>query len=133
MDLNSIDIAASALISNRLKMDLVAGNLANIHTTRNAQGEAEPYKRKVANFQTILDAQNYPAGVTVDTITDDDSEFKRVYDPGHPDANQEGYVFFPNIDTEKEMVEMMSAKGAYESSTKVIQAMKSMFNASLEI
>ncbi len=134
MDLDVIDTAASALIAERLRMDTIASNLANINTTRDAQGNVNPYKRKVVNFQTVLDEQsNEVKGVTVSKISEDSSELRAVYDPGHPDADDKGYVYFPNVSSEKEMVEMISARASYEANTKAIQIYKSMFNSALEI
>lgn len=133
MDLDVIDTAASALIAERLRMDTIASNLANINTTRDADGNVNPYKRKVVNFQSVLDEKSGVKGVTVSKISEDSSELRAVYDPGHPDADDKGYVYFPNVSSEKEMVEMISAKASYEANTKAIQIFKSMFNSALEI
>lgn len=133
MDLDVIDTSASALIAERLRMDTIASNLANINTTRDADGNVNPYKRKVVNFQAVLDEKSGVKGVTVNKISEDSSELRAVYDPGHPDADEKGYVYFPNVSSEKEMVEMISAKASYEANTKAIQIYKSMFNSALEI
>jgi flagellar basal-body rod protein FlgC len=133
MDMNILNTAASGLAVQRLKMDTIAGNLANINTTRDAEGNVNAYRRKIVNFETILDAQNQVDGVTVKQIEEDDSPLKAVYEPGHPDADEKGYVYYPNVSSEKEMVEMMNAKNAYEANIKTVQVFKSMFNSALEI
>lgn len=132
MDLDIINTAASALYSQRLKMDTVAANIANSHTTKDAQGESNPYRRKIVNFQTVLDGQNQVRGIEA-LVEEDQSSFNKVFDPSHPDANAEGYVLYPNISREQEMVDLMSAKSAYEANIKTIQVVKQMYNASLEI
>jgi flagellar basal-body rod protein FlgC len=133
MDLNSLDTAASALVSQRLKMDVISSNLANITTTHDSDGNASTYRRKVLSFKTILDEKNNVGGVTVNSIAEDSSDLKAVYEPGHPDANEEGYVYYPNVSADKEMVDMITAKTAYEANIKSIQVFKGMFNAALEI
>lgn len=132
MDLDVINTAASALFAQRMKMDAIAANIANAHTTRDASGQVNPYQRQEVNFQTILDAQNKATGVQAN-VENDQSEFKRIYDPSHPDANEAGYVLYPNVSTEQEMVDMLSAKAAYEANLKTIQVTKQMFNSALEI
>jgi flagellar basal-body rod protein FlgC len=132
MDLDVINTAASALFAQRTKMDAIAANIANAHTTRDANGKVNPYQRKEVNFQTILDAQNKVTGVEA-SVENDQSEFKKIYDPSHPDANEAGYVMYPNVSTEQEMVDMLSAKAAYEANLKTIQVTKQMFNSALDI
>lgn len=133
MDLDVINTAASALIAERLRMDTIASNLANINTTRGTDGSISPYRRRVVNFQAIMDEKEGVRGVTVNKISEDQSELRAVYDPGHPDADDKGYVMYPNVSTEQEMVDMISAKAAYEANTKAIQIYKSMYNAALDI
>jgi flagellar basal-body rod protein FlgC len=133
MDLDVINTAASALMAERLRMDTIASNLANINTTRGTDGTIQPYRRKTVNFQAILDDKQGVQGVTVNKIAEDQSELRAVYDPGHPDADEKGYVMYPNVTTEREMVDMISAKASYEANTKAIQIFKSMYNAALDI
>ena len=133
MDLDLINTAASALLSERMRMDTIASNIANAHTTRDANGQSNPYRRKTVNFQTILDEQNQVKGVTVNGIEEDQSDLKMIYDPGHPDADEKGYVSYPNVSTEREMVDMLQAKASYEANLKTIQVAKQMFNSALEI
>lgn len=132
MDLDVINTAASALLSERMRMSTIAANIANAHTTRDANGQSNPYKKQTVNFQTILDGQNKVTGVR-GVIEEDQSDFKLIYDPGHPDANGEGYVSYPNVSTEQEMVDLLSAKASYEANLKTIQVTKQMFNSALDI
>jgi len=134
MDLNIIDTATSALLAERTRMDIVAGNIANVNTTYDAQGNYSPYKRKVVNFEAMLDEQSKKIeGVKVNSIEEDNSNFKLLYDPSHPNADKSGYVKMPNITIEKEMVDLLSAKSSYQANIKTIQVFKSMYNAALEI
>jgi flagellar basal-body rod protein FlgC len=132
MDLDLINTAASALLTERIRMNTIASNIANAHTTRDANGDSNAYRRKVVNFQSILDNQNNVSGVQ-GVIEEDQSDLKMIFDPGHPDADQDGYVFYPNVSTEQEMVDMLSAKASYEANLKTIQVTKQMFNSALEI
>jgi flagellar basal-body rod protein FlgC len=134
MDLNIIDTAASALLAERTRMDIVAGNLANINTTHDAEGNYAPYRRKIVNFGSVLDQEsNKINGVHVSSIEEDPSQFKMIYDPSHPNADEAGYIKMPNVAVEREMVDMLSAKSSYQANIKAIQVFKSMYNAALEI
>ena len=134
MDLNIIDTATSALLAERTRMDVVAGNLANINTTHDSEGNYSPYRRKVVNFGSILDEESKKInGVHVSSIEEDTSNFKLIYDPSHPNADESGYIKMPNISIEKEMVDLLTAKSSYQANIKTIQVFKSMYNAALEI
>ncbi|MEY3369598.1 MAG: hypothetical protein RLZZ361_268 [Cyanobacteriota bacterium] len=134
MDLNIIDTATSALLAERTRMDVVAGNLANINTTHDSEGNYSPYRRKVVNFGSILDEESKKInGVHVSSIEEDPSNFKLIYDPSHPNADESGYIKMPNISIEKEMVDLLTAKSSYQANIKTIQIFKSMYNAALEI
>ena len=141
---NSLRTSATGLSAERLRMDLVANNLANAETTRTENGG--PYVRKVAvfkpyrNFESILqgEMQGKLQGVTVDKIVEDRAPFRLEYDPTHPDAIQEegefnGYVRYPNVNPVKEMVDMITASRAYEANVTVMNAAKSMAMKALEI
>lgn len=144
---NSFNISSSALTAQRLRMDIISSNIANAETTRGkfVEGEWIPYQRKVvvteANgqqsfnkiFQSKLSSNSVGNGVKVTQIAEDQSPFKRVYQPTHPDANEEGYVFMPNVDILKEMVDMISATRSYEANVTALNASKSMFMKALEI
>ena len=144
--LNSMSISASALTATRLRMDVIAENMANMNTTRTANGE--PYRRKYVVFQEISDDDRAfrsffnrtrfgnntsEGGVRVLQIGTDMSEFKYDYNPGHPDADENGYVRMPNVEVVQEMVDMMSAFRAYEANITAINIFKDMAVRTLEI
>jgi flagellar basal-body rod protein FlgC len=138
----SIEVSASALSAERLAMDVIANNIANVNTTRTPEGGA--FKRQLVVFaqkdepagQTdTLDGASDPgsarAGVQVQGVINDNSPDKLVYDPTHPDADPQGYVHMPNIEVVKEMVDMMAASRAYEANVTAIQEARSMGTATL--
>lgn len=135
--LSSMAISASGLTAERLRMDLIASNLANINTTRTPEGG--PYRRKVAVFaekldQAIQGSKNFRGkGVQVAAIAEDQSPPKLVYDPSHPDANEQGYVEMPNINIVTEMVDLITATRSYEANVTALNAAKSMALKALEI
>jgi flagellar basal-body rod protein FlgC len=140
---NALDTSASALTAQRLRMDVISQNIANVNTTRTADGG--PYKRKVTVFQeagagTFKSAlsqaeMSYPAGrgVRVYQIKDDDTPGSRVYEPGHPDADADGYVTIPNVNVVEEMVDMISASRSYEANVTVINSTKQMIARTTDI
>lgn len=145
---NSLNISASALTAQRLRMDVTSSNIANASTTRGklVDGKWEPYRRKMVvmeprgkNFNQVLQgeiqkqAQTNLQGVRVTGIVDDQTPFKMVYDPSHPDANADGYVMMPNVDLSKEMVDMLSASRAYEANITSFNTGKSIMLKALEI
>jgi flagellar basal-body rod protein FlgC len=135
-----LEISASALTAERLRMDVVAENLANAQTTRGADGQ--PYRRKEVVLQeragafgaSLSAAMNQRGGgVEVAGIAEDQTPLKQVYDPGHPDADENGYVAMPNVDTVTEMVDLIGAQRAYEANVTAMQAAKQMFSRTLEL
>ena len=134
---NSFAISASGLTAERLRMDLISSNIANINTTRTAEGG--PYKRKVAVFAEKLEQEikkNSKAtgkGVEVVGIYEDQSPDKLVYDPTHPDADEQGYVHMPNINIVTEMVDLITASRSYEANITALNAAKTMALKALEI
>jgi flagellar basal-body rod protein FlgC len=140
--LNSINISDSGLTAEKLRMDVISRNIANVNTTRTANGT--PYRRQVAVFQEgdkqmsfsdyLTDASKslIGSGVKVVGITEDKTPFKSVYDPGHPDADEKGYVKMPNVDIMTEMVNMITASRAYEANVTAINSTKSMALKALE-
>ncbi len=140
---NSLRTSATGLSAERLRMDLIANNLANAETTRTDEGG--PYVRQVAvfkpyrSFESILnDKVSGVQGVTVEKIMKDKAPFRLEYEPNHPDAIQEegdlkGYVRYPNVNPVKEMIDMISASRAYEANVTVMNSAKSMAMKALEI
>ena len=140
--LSSMDISASALTAERLRMDTIANNLANANTTRTPEGG--PYRRQVAVFAVRGQAagpfaaflnkeMGRPAGVRVVRIVEDPSPPRMQYDPTHPDADDEGYVALPNVHPVTEMVDLISASRAYEANVTAINAFKAMAMKALDI
>jgi flagellar basal-body rod protein FlgC len=139
---DAMEISASGLTAERMRMDVTAQNLANAQTTRGADGQ--PYRRKEVvlaerqapgSFGAALAGAMSPGGkgVEVAAITEDQTPLKRVYDPSHPDADADGYVQMPNVDTVAEMVDLISAQRAYEANVTAMQAAKQMFAKTLEL
>ena len=168
MSFNVFDIAGSGMTAQRAKMDTIASNIANIHTTRNADGSKGVYVKKDVSFRTIYeesvnrgfsnfqsnnpDAQFDPktgnllinanvalnqgivtGGVQVEQIYERADGIKTVYDPSHPDADEEGYVDLPNINIVEEMVDMIAASRAYEANATVAENVKTMMQSAMNI
>lgn len=128
----SMQISATGLSAERLRMDTITSNMANASTTRSADGKG-PYVRKVAVFQEALDANKDMAGVKAVKIENDPSPLRKVYDPTHPDADSNGYVTMPNVNVLNEMADMMVATRSYEANVDTFNSLKSMFSKALEI
>ncbi|PLX91388.1 MAG: flagellar basal body rod protein FlgC [Desulfuromonas sp.] len=136
----SMNISASALKAQRIRLDTISSNMANSETTRTPDGG--PYRRKMVvfepqqvSFADHLSAKEKQAlnGVRVSEIITEDAEPRLVFDPGHPDANEQGYVALPNIDIMKETTDMMLATRAYEANITTIKSAKRMALKALEI
>ncbi len=138
----SFDVSASGMTAERLRMDIISRNIANANATRTAAGT--PYRRQMAvlseksgSFANMLAGAlsrgDVGGGVEVSAIVEDKTPFKLVYNPSHPDANSEGYVEMPNVDTVTEMVNMISATRAYEANVTAINSAKAMAMKALEI
>lgn len=126
---DALDASASALTAQRLRMDTISGNLANANTTRTAKGEA--FRREMVVFEAAPNRSS--AGVRVSQIVEDKSPFRMSYEPGHPDANKDGYVAYPNVNPVTEMVDLISASRSYEANTAVIGTYKGIAQKALEI
>ena len=168
MSFNIFDIAGSGMTAQRVKMDTIASNIANIHTTRNPDGSKGVYVKKDVSFRTIYedavnrgfsnfqsnnpDAQFDPktgnllinanvalnnglvtGGVQVEQIYERADGIKTVYDPSHPDADEEGYVDLPNVNIVEEMVDMIAASRAYEANATVAENIKTMMQSAMNI
>ena len=140
---DAIDVAGSGLAAERLRMDVTAGNLANAQTTQGADGQ--PYRRREVvlqeaqgggqSFDSILaSASASPVnGVQVAGIVEDPAAPRRVYDPGHPDADAQGYVTLPNVNPVTEMVDLIGASRSYEANVTAMQTAKQLFSKTLEL
>jgi len=138
---DSMGISRSALQAQRLRMDVVANNLANMNTTRTPSGG--PYHRQTVNlraqdgapsFANALASQGVTqGGVSVDSITEDPAPARRVFEPSNPDADAEGFVLYPDIDVAVEMTDMMSANRSYQANVTALNAIKGMATKALEI
>lgn len=140
----AIDTSASGLTAERLRMDVISNNIANVNTTRTEDGS--PFRRQLCIFQSRSPGHRWPfsastekgkspigTGVRVTNVMSDQSPFKLVYDPNHPDADKDGYVRFPNINIVHEMVDMITCTRAYEANVTSINAAKDIVNAALGI
>jgi flagellar basal-body rod protein FlgC len=145
MKLGGFDISASALTAQRLRMDVIAANIANAETTRAGyvNGQFVPYRRKMVvmepvqpQFRNLLNEKmngSSAQGVQVTAIREDSTPFKQVYNPSHPDADANGMVFMPNVDMLKEQVDLLSASRSYEANVTALNARKAMFMKALDI
>jgi len=129
---DSLDIGASALLAQRVRMDTIAGNVANINTTRNTKGQPIPYRRRIVTFAPLAPNGKSP-GVRVASIEQDPSPFNLRYEPGNKDADARGYVQYPNVDLSIEYVNMLEASRAYEANVTLMETSKAMINASLRL
>ena len=126
-----LDIGASGLSAQRTRMDTIAGNMANINTTHDASGKVGPYRRRFAVFSAGRGEAGKP-GVRAE-VKVDQSPFQKRYEPGHPDADGDGYVLYPNIDLATEYVNMLEASRAYEANATMMDVTKAMMNSSLRL
>lgn len=124
-------ISESALSAERMRMDIIASNTANMSSTRTENGGA--YRRKIATFEENYDEKLGMLGVKVTKVEDDMSPLRKVYDPTHPDAAKDGYVEYPNVNILVEMADLIVASRAYESSVETLNAQKSIISKALEI
>ena len=150
--MNSINIIGSGLTAQQLRLDIVAENVTNSQTTRVENGEGA-YRRKMVVFEAVSGRDSFreamaramsgavsnkdvsptAGGVRVTNIPEDPSDFKVVYDPTHPDANEEGYVELPNVDMVKEIADAMAATQAFNSNVTAFNTLKSVISSGLEI
>jgi flagellar basal-body rod protein FlgC len=131
----ALDVSTSGLVAQRTRLDAISSNLANISTTRNEAGEPMPYTPRFVVFQTDENVLTSGGGqgVKVDRVEYANVEPNLKYEPGHPDANAEGYVAYPNIDMTTEFVDALGATRAYEANIGVIEVTKDMSNRTLQI
>ena len=135
--LKLFEISSSGLYAQRKRLDVIASNLANLETTRTEGGG--PYRRKmvvmstkpVKDFDQVLNSRL--EGVEIDEIVEDDAPFMKVYNPGHPDADEQGYVLKPNVDLIVEITNMLVAKRNFEANVTAVRSTKQMALKALEI
>ena len=140
--MSALDVSASGMKAQRTYMNVISMNLANVKTTRTPEGG--PYRRKSVAFaatpihnpfdKALENAEDRELkGVVVRGIVNDKRPMKQVYEPGHPDANKEGYVSYPDINVVEEMANMITTMRSYEANVQAIQDTKAMFNKDLQI
>lgn len=143
--LNAMNVSASGLTAQRARLDVIAENISNVNTTRTESGD--PYRRRMVvfeprnqgSFQQIFNqtarggSADQQGGVIVSEIVEDDSPLKSVYDPTHPDADENGYVMMPNVDLLKETIDSMEASRAYDANVTAFNAIKAMATKGLEV
>jgi len=140
--MTAMDISSSGLTAQRANLNVISMNMANIRTTKTVDGG--PYQRKSVSFESTpvyspFDKEMHDHlnrelhGVKVLGVTADQRPFKQVYEPDHPDANEQGYVTYPDINVVEEMTNMMQATRGYEANVQTIQAAKCMFQKALQI
>ena len=135
--LSPLNISASGLSAERLRMEVVANNIANAMSTRTPGGG--PFRRQEVVFATVMnnhfnkDGSPRLGGVEAAGVVDDPSEFVKVYQPGHPQADKEGMVSYPNVQIPLEMTDLITASRAYEANTRVAQSFRQMMEQSLAI
>lgn len=138
----AMDISASGMTAQRLRTDIIAQNIANVNTTRDSDGGV--YKRKTVVFEEkpsdsfndylSVASSSIGNGVKVSRIVEDDeTPMTMVYDPSHPDADEEGYVMYPNVNTVTEMTNLIDASRSYEANVTAFNGTKSMTMTALEI
>ena len=135
--ISPLDISTSALVAQRTRLNTISGNIANMSTIKNEDGEAKPYQPRFVIFQTDEAEEGGVAGVKVSKIEIDQAEPKYRYQPDHPLAIQEGekkgYVAYPNIDMNEQFVDALEASRAYEANVGVIEVTKGMSRQTLSI
>ena len=139
---SSIEVSASGMAAQRARTEVLVENLANSETTRTPEGG--PYRRKdvvftedssIGSFSSQMDAALGPAlsGVAVSEVAIDNSAPELRYQPGHPDADKDGYVAYPKINPAEDMVDLLGASRGYEANVAAITAVKDMINKSLDL
>ena len=138
--MSAANISASGLTAERMRMEVLANNIANANSTRTEAGG--PFRRQEVLFSAVLDHHLHTGGgrgpsnlggVRVAGVVDDPAPFNRIYNPGHPDADAQGYVQMPNVRLPTEMVNLISASRAYEANLKALQSFKQMAEQALSL
>lgn len=127
--ISGISATSSALNAEKIRMNIVAENIANAQTTHDVNGQ--PFQRKVVSFESVLDGTE--KGVRVSRVSTDNTPGETVYNPSHPDANQNGMVQMPNVNIATEMVDLMNSSRAYEANLAVVRNAKQIASQALSI
>ena len=128
-----LDISTSALVAQRQRFDVITANIANQHSIYDAQGNYSPFRRRVAMLASGDPSSGSELGVHMNQIKLDQSDFRKVYDPNHPNADKDGNVLFPNVDPTMEMINALEASRAYEANITAAEATKSMLTSALRL
>jgi flagellar basal-body rod protein FlgC len=132
---SAFDVSTSGLVAQRMRLNAISSNLANMSTTRNERGEPQAYTPRYVTFQTDSNITTFGGGqgVKVGTVEYSNEPPLMKHDPGHPDANADGYVAYPNVDMTTEFVDAIEATRAYEANIGVLEISKDMGNRTLQI
>jgi flagellar basal-body rod protein FlgC len=132
---SSLDVSTSGLVAQRARLNAISSNIANMSTTRNERGEPEPYRPRYVTFQTdqAVQTSGGGAGVKIGSVEYSTEAPKMKYEPGHPDADDRGFVRYPAIDMTMEFVDALEATRAYEANIGVIEVTKNMTEQTLRI
>ena len=129
----ALAISTSALVAQRTRMEIISANIANREAIYDAQGHYSPFRRRIPVFAPGDPATGHAQGVHVSRIELDRAPFRKVYDPGHPHADEQGYLNLPNIDPAYEMINAMDAKAAYDANITAAEATKAMYQSALRL
>ncbi len=129
----ALDTSASGMVAQRTRLDVIAANLANRNAIYDDQGNYAPYRRRIPIFATGDSETGRGDGVHVSKVLLDQSDLRQVYEPGHPEADANGYVGYPNIDPTTELINAMEASRAYEANITAAEATKTMMQSSLRL
>jgi len=129
----TMTVSATGMTAQRLRLDVIASNIANSETTRTPEGT--PYRRRISVFSEYLlkSGETQSSGVKVSRIAEDTSPFRVVYDPSHPDADENGYVQLPNVNVLREMIDLINAQRSYDANVSAFNTVKAMINSALQI
>lgn len=133
--LHSLDISASGLVAQRQRINVIAGNIANVNTTRDADGNVKPFQRRFVSFSSAPAGRDEKRGIGVQYQVEKDfqSPTRKIHQPGHPDANADGFVGYPNINLTREFANALEASRAYEANIAAMEMTKEMANSTLRI
>ncbi|HUQ71260.1 MAG TPA: flagellar basal body rod protein FlgC [Planctomycetaceae bacterium] len=134
--LRTLDISASGLVAQRLRMDTIAGNIAHSHTTMNEQGQPSPFQRRLVVLEAATKQQDRSGrGTAVQATVETDTQTlpRRIHDPGHPHADKQGYVSYPNINVITEFVNAVEATRAYEANISTMRVTRDMIDSTFRL